>query len=345
MMVDVGTPAPSLALTPRPVLSSVEELLADATSRTPFLHSDSKSGSGFERVEIKGEPHIVKYVHIDDDWTMRFCGDVGCKPLQVWASGLMDVLPEHIEHGVVAVAGGLGRNGWGAALLMRDLSDALVPAGDEPLPLEQHLGHLDTMAALAARTWGWKDDVGLVPFANRWAWFSEVTLDYERERGWPDPVPRIAGDGWSRFAERAPVAVHRLVQELRRDPQPIVSAVAITPWSFVHGDWKLGNVGTAADGRTVLIDWTYPGSAPVCHDLGWYLSINRARLPHSKEDTIAALRAALERHGVDTDGWWDRQLSVCLLGSLVQFGWEKALGDDDELGWWCDRALEGAAFL
>jgi thiamine kinase-like enzyme len=327
------------------VLSSVEELLAGVTSREPFLHSDSKSGSGFERVEINGEPHVVKYVHIDDDWTMRFCGDVGCKPLQVWASGLMDVLPEHIEHGMVGVAGGLGRNGWGAALLMRDLGSALVAAGDEPLPLEQHLGYLDTMAALAARTWNWTDDVGLVPFANRWTWFAECTLSYEQHLGWPDPVPRIAHDGWQQFATRAPRDVRDVVDALRRDAQPLVSAVATTPFSFVHGDWKLGNVGTATDGRTVLIDWSYPGSAPVCYELGWYLAINRARLPHSKEDAIAELRAALERHGVDTDEWWDRQLSVYLLGTLVQFGWEKALGGDDELGWWCDRAREAAKFV
>jgi len=29
----------------------------------------------------------------------------------------------------------------------------------------------------------------------------------------------------------------------------------------------------------------------------------------------------------------------------VIFGWEKALGNDDELGWWCDRAREGARRL
>jgi hypothetical protein len=34
-----------------------------------------------------------------------------------------------------------------------------------------------------------------------------------------------------------------------------------------------------------------------------------------------------------------------LLAGLVVFGWEKALGDDAELGWWCDRAREGAAAL
>jgi thiamine kinase-like enzyme len=158
-------------------------------------------------------------------------------------------------------------------------------------------------------------------------------------------VPRIAADGWARFAERAPRQVVELVTALRSDVQPLVDAVDTTPFAFVHGDWKLGNVGASRDGRTVLIDWTYPGFAPVCHELGWYLAINSARLPQSKEDTIGALRASLERHGVTTDGWWDRQLSVCLLGSVIQFGWEKALGTDEELGWWCDRAVEGAQLL
>lgn len=332
-------------LTPRPVVSSVEELLAGATNREPFLHSDSKSGSGFERVVIDGEPHIVKYVHIDHDWTMRLCGDVGCKPLQVWASGLMDVLPDRIEHGMVGAAAGMGRNGWGAALLMRDLSDELVPAGDDPIPLGEHLAYLDTMAALAARTWQWPDEVGLVPLANRYLWFSDVNMEIQRANGFPDAVPRIATEGWQRFTDRAPSDVLALIEALRPDVQPLVDALSTTPTAFVHGDWKLGNVGTARDGRTVLIDWTYPGIAPVCHDLGWYLALNRARLPHSKEDAIVALRASLERHGIDTDAWWDRQVSVCLLGTLVQFGWEKALGDDAELGWWCDRAREGARYL
>ena len=296
-------------------------------------------------MRIDGEPHIVKYVHIDHDWTMRLCGDVGCKPLQVWASGLMDVLPERIDHGMVGAAAGLGRNGWGAALLMRDLSDELVPAGDDPISLEEHLGYLDSMAALAARTWEWPDDVGLVPLANRYLWFCEANMDLQRALGFPDPVPRIATEGWVTFAARAPGDVVALVRELLDDVQPIVDALATTPSAFVHGDWKLGNVGTARDGRTILIDWTYPGIAPIGNDLAWYISLNRARLPHPKEDAIAALRASLERHGVATDPWWDRQLAVCLLGALLEFGWEKALGDDDELGWWCDRAREGAAFL
>src|SRR5215510_1216872 len=184
----------TLPTTPRPVASSLDELLEGATTREPFGTTDGKSGSMFERVLIDGESLIVKHVHVDDDWTMRFNGDIGCHPAQVWQSGLMDVLPERIDHGVVAVAAGLGRNGWGAAILMRDLSDAMVPPGDDLLGLDQHLQLIDDLAALSARMWGWKDDAGFVPLETRWTWFNHCSLAVEEERGWPDPVPKIAYD-------------------------------------------------------------------------------------------------------------------------------------------------------
>ncbi|MEY2433695.1 MAG: hypothetical protein QOC92_3420 [Acidimicrobiaceae bacterium] len=332
-------------LTPRSVASSLDELLAGATHREPFFVSDSKSGSGFERLVIDGESHIVKHVHIDADWTMRFNGDVGCHPMQVWSSGLMDVLPERIDHGVVGVAGGLGRNGWGAAILMRDMSAEMVPPGDDVLPFEHHSQFLDDLAAMSARMWGWRDDIGLVPIDSRWTWFNHATLAIEEAAGWRDPVPKIAFEGWQRFEQRVPRPVFELIDSLRRDTSPLVAAIRATPLTFVHGDWKLGNVGTARDGRTVLIDWTYPGEAPCCFELAWYFAINSARMPQSKEDAIATFRRALERQGVDTDRWFDVQLALCLLGGVVIFGWEKALGSDEELGWWCDRALEGAQFL
>lgn len=345
MTVELAPPA----LVGRPVLSSVEELLADATQREPFLTTDSKSGSAFERVLIEDRPHIVKHVHVDNDWTMRFCRDVGNNPVQVWASGLMDVCADRIDHAVVAVAAGLGRDGMGGAILMRDVSADLVEPGDAPLTPAAHLGYLDDIAALSARMLGWRDTIGLVPLAARWGWFNPAALAAEEKRGWPDLVPRVAADGWARFRDLAPPAVLRVVEELRADPLPLVEAAGRTPMTFVHGDWKLGNVGTAKDGRTVLIDWTYPGAAPPCYELAWYLALNSARLPTSKEQSITQFEAALRRHGLDTTQWYAVQASLCLLGALVMFGWEKALGDGPvqrrEFGWWCDRALEGAALL
>lgn len=207
-------------LTPRPVLSSLDELLRGATCREPFLTSDSKSGSGFERLVLDGAPHVLKLVHPDRDWTMRFSGDVGCHPVQVWAAGLMDALPDRIDHATVAVAGGLGRNGWGGAILMRDVGTELVPSGDEPLGLQAHRTVLDDMAALSARMLGWRDLIGLVPLVARWGWFGPACLAAEAARGWPDLVPRVAAQGWERFAARAPRAARDVVDALRRDPGP-----------------------------------------------------------------------------------------------------------------------------
>ena len=85
--------------------------------------------------------------------------------------------------------------------------------------------------------------------------------------------------------------------------------------------------------------------APIHWDLGWYLALNSARLPISKEATIEALRDALERRGVRTTGWFDLQLDLCLLGIAACFGWEKAMGDETELHWWEDRALRGSRHL
>jgi hypothetical protein len=329
------------------VAKSVDELLAGVRRREAFHPADSRSGSNFERVWIDDEALVVKYLHLDDDFPMRSTGDVGCRPLRAYAAGLYDLVPHLIDHGILGMAGGVGRNGWGAAILMRDVSADLVPQGDEPFGEAQHFGFLDHMAGLCAATWGWNDDLDLLPYGDRWRFFGHAAIDGERALGWPEQVPRIADEGWARFAERAPARVAAAVDELRRDVSPLADALASTPSCFLHGDWKAGNLGTHRDGRTVLIDWVYLGEGPACHELGWYLALNRAKLPagHSKERVTSDFRAALESHGVATGEWWDRQLALSLLGTLVQFGWEKALGDDAELGWWGDRATEGLARL
>ena len=134
---------------------------------------------------------------------------------------------------------------------------------------------------------------------------------------------------------------------LHEAPWALVDAASSEPSTFVHGDWKLGNLGTGDQGRTVLVDWSLPGAGPACTDLVHYVALNGARLPvgHTKEDAFAAYRNALEAHGIETEPWWDRQLALCLLAIMVALGWEKALGDDDELAWWTARAVEGMRLL
>ena len=137
-----------------------------------------------------------------------------------------------------------------------------------------------------------------------------------------------------------------IVTPLANDPTPLVDALADTPQTLVHGNWKLDNLGSDLEQRTILLDWELPGRGPALSDLAWFLAINCRRLPHSKEDAIVAYREALDRRGIDTGPWWSAQLDLSLLGALVQFGWEKALGGyDDELVWWERRAVEAVDLL
>src|SRR5690606_39857436 len=52
-----STPTRALPVSPHPTAATIDELVAGATSRRPFRTADAKSGSRFERVEIRSEEH------------------------------------------------------------------------------------------------------------------------------------------------------------------------------------------------------------------------------------------------------------------------------------------------
>ena len=319
---------------------SVDELLAGATDASS-IDSAGKSGARLDRVSIDGEPHIVKYLDPSVDWTMRAAGVDGSTTLELWRRGILAQLPDCINQPIVAIAYEHGVT----VLLMRDVGDWLVPVSDDAVPLDQHLRFLDHMAAMHAAFWQTPDDIDIVSNRTRYLELSPQTAEREEALGSTHPVPPLIGQGWPLLAEVAPAAA-AIVTPLAHDPTPLVDALADTPHTLVHGNWKLDNLGTDPEQRTILLDWELPGRGPALSDLAWYLAINCRRLPHSKEDAIVAYREALERRGIDTEPWWSRQLGLCLLGALVQFGWEKAFsGYDDELVWWEHRAVEAADLL
>jgi hypothetical protein len=187
------------------------------------------------------------------------------------------------------------------------------------------------------------DDLGLTPPEVRWTMLSPAFAELEARRGPLTGVPALLQPMWTRLAQNAP-DLHRVLAGLLVDPAPLVDALAGTPKTLVHGDWKGGTLGIADDGRVVLVDWAFPGIDAPCADLGWYISVNCDRLPESKEATLQRYRDALERHGMDTAGWWDVQLPLALLGSAVQMAWSKC-DQPDELAWWAARVAEAAALL
>ncbi len=144
---------------------------------------------------------------------------------------------------------------------------------------------------------------------ERVRFFAPDNIAAELARPDVSPTLQVADQGWARLATSAP-ELAALAASVHADPGPLVRALEDTPATFLQGDWKMGNLGHHPDGRTILLDWAYPGAGPACWDLCWYLALNRARLPTSKEATIDAFRARLEERGVATDGWWDAQLGA-----------------------------------
>jgi hypothetical protein len=321
-----------------PVLT---ELLDSASSRQPWFPEDTKSGARFERVVIDGSRFVLKYQDPRDDWLLRATGDPGERYGRLWERGLLDRLPVVIDPAVVACH----FDGSVGMVLLRDVTEQLLPPG-QPFSTEQHVRFLDHMAAMHATFWGWHDEVGLTPLATRYVIFSPVVADAEASLGSPAIVPKVMDEGWRRLPEVSAVLAD-LVLPLLDDLTPLVTALERVPHTLVHGDWKAANIGSHADGRTVLLDFgEVSGEASPLADLTWYLALNSDLLPQSKEEAIATYRSALERQGIVTDDWWDAAVALEMLGTMVQFGWEKALGGPgEELSWWESWAAAGARWL
>ena len=323
------------------IAPSLDSLINGYTGRY-FVHSsDAKSGASFEKLIIDGRPCFLKTVSAEDDWIMRVTGNTHWE-FRVWQAGLYQRVPPVIDHAMIGMAlddsGGVPR----LAMLMHDRSADLVPPGDDAIPASQHTAFVRHLALMHAANLGWHDDLDLYPLERRTLFFAPATIAPELAR---DDVPstlQVAERGWALLPARDP-ALYELVSVVHRDPATLAGLLAETPQTFIAGDWKMGNLGTRPTGETVLLDWAYPGEAPPAWELAWYLALNRARIPESKTDTIARYRQALEAAGVATNTWWDRQLDLCLLAMAATIGWEKAVGEADELAWWSDRAQQAAA--
>jgi aminoglycoside phosphotransferase (APT) family kinase protein len=126
---------------------------------------------------------------------------------------------------------------------------------------------------------------------------------------------------------------------------------------LIHGDLKLANLGVEPAKRLIMLDWALVGFMSPFIDLGWFLAVNSAKLPVSKETVIDLYRAQLSESDVDLGSEWVRHLEIGLLGGgTLRLGWAKAFGalaEDEqvrsreaaELDWWCDLAERASRWL
>ena len=317
---------------------TIDELLAGATERIEVHPSDGKSDARFELLTLNGARHFLKVLDPAQDWISRCTGNRDFWEFKTWQAGLYDRVPVEIDHAMVAMTVEDGK----LAMLMRDISDSLIPEGDEVVSLDIHDRFMDHMAAFHAAFWGWRDDIGVCPLESRLHFFSDANIAREMQSETPPGPIVIAQQGWAVLREKSPTLAD-VVEPIRADSRAFTAQLGALPLTFIMGDWKMGNLGAHADGRTVLLDWAYPGAAPGLWDLMWYLSLNRARLPRTKEESVVAYREGLERRGISTDGWWDDAVRLNLVAMMVAMAWEKAVGDADELAWWTDAVARGLA--
>jgi hypothetical protein len=316
----------------------VSDFLARATARQAVQPPDGKSRSTFEQVVVDGQRYFVKRVTPSADWFMRVTGDQVHRSYVVWRAGIMDEATDVVDHAVVAME--RSDDGRELTIVMRDVGTHLVPEGDDVVPLPQHARFVEDLAALSVRFWTWSDDGGqLTTMTQRLRFFDDVNVTREMAVADPPGPIAAAAAGWPLLAERTPWLAD-VAAAVQADPAVLTEPMAATPSTFLHGDWKMGNLGSRPDGRTILLDWACPGAGPACWDLCWYLALNRARLPEPKEATVQRFAAALADRGVDPTGWFERQLDLCTVGMMATFGWEKALGDDAELHWWERRVAQ-----
>jgi hypothetical protein len=294
-------------------------------------------------VTIAGDPYVVKYTCVDDDWIMRATGDLHCRQLTLFMSGVLDALPSVINHAIVACAPFTSEHGHrGGAFLMHDVAGDLVPSGGASIPRPMHQQFLEHMALMHAAYAGFDDGGDLFPMSHHFVILSPAMAAIEQQSGGTDPVPAAVASGWQMMAKRHPKQ-SAILRDLARDPSPIVAALRVGPATLLHGDWKLGNLG-AGGATTILLDWDRCGAGAALIDVAWYLAVNCDRLPESKETTLRTYRRCLETAGVDTSSWWDAQLRPALVGAFLQLGWSKN-EDEAEFGWWSDRLDEALQIM
>ncbi len=255
---------------------------------------------------------------------MRATGDVACRPLWLWRTGMLDLLPDCIDPLIVDVAHDSHDRRDRTADAGRR-ANYFVPEGSGLVPLEQHHRFIDHMAALHAAFWNWQGPADLMPLANRYT----VLAPTDRTgRGRTRQCRRRPVDAGCRCGSNSRVVAPELGElALAVDepsPSALVDALAETPTTLVHGDWKAGNLGSRPDGRTILVDWAVARSCYRAASTWAGTSRSTATGCRSRRRRPSRATATPScRHGIDVGDWFDRQLELALLGAFVQLGWSK----------------------
>ena len=313
----------------------------DAAVERVRIGEVGKSGAALERVVLPdGRRLVVKRLNPESDLTMAVTGDNIGREYLLWKRGVLDRLPDGVDHAVV--------DGWveddATVLVMRDLGNHVL-TWDDLLSREQCRRVLAGATAMHRAFLGAAPS-DLTPLADLLAMFAPDRMTPHLHGS--NPLPALSIRGWQVFADLVPDEVASPVLRLLADPRPLADALAARPTTLIHGDLATVNVAVE-DGRVILIDWAMPAAAPAAVDLARFVAGCSSVVDATREEIIADFR---ELAGPAYDA---AALHLGLLSGLVWLGWNKALDAAEnpdpavrereraDLEWWVDHARTALA--
>jgi len=365
-----------------PLFASVEEMLSpnglarilggqvESVEVGP-LDVEHYSGNTLEQVRVRRggatTSFVLKRFSLEHDWIMRLTHDYAVREVALFRGGVFRRLPGECWVPIVAAA----RNGQSWTSLMVDVSDFLIPSSLAPLPIHDLRRYLNHLAAAHARFMGdeslLEPALGLSSLEDFILILSAPTVRREVEQGRTHVVLEMAVRGWEIFEAVAKPEAVQVIKNAQQDLGPLLRALAHSPHTLVHGDFKLANLGswsqplpreTGEGLRTIMLDWQDATCGPPLLDIAYFLAVNSTRLPVSKGEAVRMYRASLAAHGYAyTDEVWARDLGVGLLaGGAMRLGWQKALGTQSEdlaartkgngeLRWWSEQIVRAGRWL
>ena len=346
---------------------------AEVVARGP-LEVEHYSGNTLERLDVvhngRLATFVFKHFRFEHDWIMRLTHDHGVREVTLFRAGVYERLPDQCYVPIIAAA----RRGRMWTSLMVDVSPGLMPSGATPIPLPELTRVLAHLAAMHAHHM--HDDslrvpgLGLSTLHDFVSILAPATAALEVAHGRVHPVITAAVEGWTVFNDVAPREAARVLAGLHRDTQPLLNALARTPHTLVHGDYKFANLGalappttgadhaTAEEPRTIMLDWQDATFGPPLLDLGYFLAIEAARLPVPKDVVLEMYREELAAAGYRTESrTWERDVALGLLaGGAMRLLWQKALRTQAtdpaireqaqvDLAWWSEQVVRARGWL
>jgi hypothetical protein len=319
--------------------------LVEGGDRTP-LFEGGYSGSRLERIAMpNGARYVMKHISPRRDVLLRATNDSG-REATLYTSGVLERVADVLDYPVVAVAA----EGDGWAILLRDVSDSLLGAGDEdhpprgPVTTDERRTILSAVGRLHDAFRGERIDAACT-VTDRLRMLGPALM--ATEASGQDAVTRWVRGSWEVFFDITPADVADAVAAIHADPASLADQLMAEGSTLIHGDLWAPNIGLAP-GRVILLDWALACQAPAEMEYAFWVLWNCGFMNTTPDRLMKDVRTvAGERVG-------ERRMLLSFLGEFVSGagarGWawnsvnhvdpKRRRREREELDWWVDRARD-----